>query len=112
MLHRMHVALMSLVVSLASTACRAAAGPSAVDGGTSAPSASEAPARPKLGLAEAQAAALRRVPGAVIESELELERGRWVYSVEIQPDDRGQPRKEVEIDGDTGAVLTVEDEDD
>lgn len=111
MLPGMHVALMSLVLSLAPTACRAATAPTPVDAGTSAPTASrEAPAKPKLSLEAAQAAALKRVPGTVIDSELEREHGRWIYSIEIQPDDRQQPRKEVEIDGDTGAVVAVEDE--
>jgi uncharacterized membrane protein YkoI len=47
----------------------------------------------------------------VLASELERERGRWIYSIEIQPTDRAQPRKEVEVDGDTGAILAIEDED-
>jgi uncharacterized membrane protein YkoI len=109
----MHVALMSLILSLAPASCRTAttSTPTPVDAGSSAPVATrEAPARPKISLEAAQTAALRRVPGTVIDSELEREHGRWIYSIEIQPSDRQQPRKEVEIDGDTGSVLAVEDE--
>jgi len=107
----MHVALMSLILSLAPASCRTATAPTPVDAGSSGPVATrEAPARPKISLEAAQTAALRRVPGTVIDSELEREHGRWIYSIEIQPSDRQQPRKEVEIDGDTGSVIAVEDE--
>lgn len=106
----MHIAWM-FVLSLAPTACRAAPAPTLVDAGTSAPTGEAgASARPKLSLEEARAAALKRVPGTVIDAEQEREHGRWIYSFEIQPDDRQQPRKEVEIDGDDGSVIAVEDE--
>ncbi|MCY1056547.1 PepSY domain-containing protein [Nannocystis sp. SCPEA4] len=110
----MHVVLMSLFLSLAPTACRATTAPTPVDAGASAPVATtsrDAAAKPKLSLEEARAAALKQVPGTVISAELEREHGRWIYSVEIQPTDRQQPRKEVEIDGDDGSVVAVEVED-
>lgn len=61
---------------------------------------------------EARALALARVPsGRVIDAELEEEDGRLVYSYDLELD--GQPGlMEVEIDAMTGAVLSVEHEDD
>lgn len=66
----------------------------------------------KKTLAEAEALALRVVPGTVVESELEKERGRWVYAIEIRPDRGGEV--EVLIDADDGSTVAVEldDEDD
>lgn len=105
----MHTFVMSLVLSLA-PACSHAATP-ATTTTAPAPSASrEAAAKPKITAEAAQQAALKQVPGTVLASELEREHGRWIYSIEIQPTDRAQPRKEVEVDGDTGAVIAVEDE--
>ncbi|MDC0722246.1 PepSY domain-containing protein [Nannocystis bainbridge] len=108
----MHFLLMSLLLSLAPACSHAAT--------SATPTASTAPAAtapreattPKISLEAAQATALKRVPGTVIDAELERERGRWIYSIEIQPDDRSQPRKEVEVDGETGAIVHVEDEHD
>jgi uncharacterized membrane protein YkoI len=62
-------------------------------------------------LAEAEALALHVVPGTVVESELERERGRWVYSIEIRPARGGQV--EVLIDANDGSTVAIEpDEDD
>ncbi|WAS93448.1 PepSY domain-containing protein [Nannocystis punicea] len=110
----MHALLMSLLLSLAPSCGHAAT--SATPAGGSAPTAAatpprEAAAKPKISLEAAQATALKQVPGTVIDSELEREHGRWIYSIEIQPTDRAQPRKEVEVDGDTGSVILVEAED-
>jgi uncharacterized membrane protein YkoI len=66
---------------------------------------------PKKTLAEAAALALQAVPGTVVESELEKEHGRWVYSVEIRPTSRG-PEVEVLIDADSGQTIAIEEDDD
>lgn len=129
----MHLVLLSLFLSLAPAACQAATASPSANAGPSAPAPEhdatpaatpeheatpaaaperEPAAKPKLSLEDACAVALKRVPGTVVSAELEREHGRWVYSVEIQPSDRRQPRKEVEIDDDDGSVLAIEDEDD
>lgn len=49
-------------------------------------------------------------PGRLVELDLEMENGRWVYEVElITPQGR---LIEVELDAATGDILTVEDDDD
>jgi uncharacterized membrane protein YkoI len=60
--------------------------------------------------AEAEALALQVVPGTVVESELEKERGRWVYSVDIRPARGGEV--EVLIDAESGATVAVEEDGD
>ena len=117
----MHTFVMSLVLSLAPACSHAAtsANTSTTPAATASREAAapgstasrEAAAKPKITAEAAQEAALKRVPGTVLASELEREHGRWIYSIEIQPTDRAQARKEVEVDGDTGAILAVEDED-
>ncbi|MFY0537803.1 PepSY domain-containing protein [Nannocystis pusilla] len=117
----MHTFVMSLVLSLApacshaATSANTSTAPAATASrDTAAPEATasrEAAAKPKLTAEAAQATALKQVPGTVLASELEREHGRWIYSIEIQPTDGTQRRKEVEVDGDTGAVIAVEDED-
>jgi peptidase YpeB-like protein len=72
-----------------------------------------AAAKPKAGitLAQARAIALARVPGKIVDEEIEREHGRRVYSIEIAP--TGAPRgaiKEVVLDARDGRVLAVEDE--
>ncbi|MFZ6182682.1 PepSY domain-containing protein [Nannocystis pusilla] len=106
----MHTFVMSLVLSLA-PACGHAATSANTSTAPAASASREAAAKPKITAEAAQEAALKQVPGTVLASELEREHGRWIYSVEIQPTDRTQPRKEVEVDGDTGAIVAVEDED-
>jgi uncharacterized membrane protein YkoI len=78
---------------------------------TAAATAEPQPPTVKKTLAEAEALALQAVPGTVVESELERERGRWVYSVEIRPARGGEV--EVLIDANDGSTVAVEaDEDD
>jgi uncharacterized membrane protein YkoI len=65
----------------------------------------------KLSLSDARAKALSLVPGTVRAEELEHERGRWIYSFEIKP--AGETRKlikEVNVDADTGAIVSIETE--
>jgi uncharacterized membrane protein YkoI len=64
----------------------------------------------KKTLAEAEVLALQVVPGTIVESELEREKGRWVYSIEIRPDGGGEI--EVLIDADDGSTVAVEHDDD
>jgi hypothetical protein len=45
---------------------------------------------PQISLETARSTALGRVPGKVLEEELEREDGRMVYSFEIQPDEPGR----------------------
>jgi uncharacterized membrane protein YkoI len=50
--------------------------------------------------------ALARVPGTIVEAEVEKENGRLVYEVDIKTDDG--KRFEVEIDALTGEVIEAE----
>jgi uncharacterized membrane protein YkoI len=51
--------------------------------------------------------------GAVVAEELEFEGKRWIYSFEIKPKgEKGKRIKEVNIDADTGVVVSVDTEED
>ena len=56
----------------------------------------------------ARRTALARVPGQVIEEELEDEDGRWVYEFDIRPTRPGAADQEVVVDANTGQVVKVE----
>ena len=71
------------------------------------PARSEAPANP-VPIEDARRAALARVPGQVIEEELEEEGDRWVYEFDIQPSDPAAAPMEVLVDALTGEVVLVE----
>lgn len=64
----------------------------------------------KISSEQARKTALERVKGTVIEEELEKEKGRLVYSIEIR--DANQKVYDVEIDAKTGEVVNVEEEND
>lgn len=61
-----------------------------------------------VAMVDARNTALARVPGTVRHEELEFEGGRWIYSFEITTG--GPGIEEVNVDADTGALLTVEHE--
>jgi uncharacterized membrane protein YkoI len=74
----------------------------------SAPVSAREPHRAKLSMDEARAIALRTVPGKIVHAELENEKGRWIYSIEVRPEgERGRRVKEVNIDADSGAIVEV-----
>lgn len=63
----------------------------------------------KISMATARKAALARVPGTVLDQELEKEDGRWIYTFDIRPTPAIPGKiKEVHVDPDTGKVLKVE----
>ncbi len=64
----------------------------------------------KLSLADARKIALERVPGKIVDAELEKENGRLQYAFEICTAEG--KCFDVEIDAITGEILKVEDEDD
>jgi uncharacterized membrane protein YkoI len=67
----------------------------------------------KVAIADARAKALNLVPGTLVKEELEHEKGRWIYSFEIRPaGETGKVIKEVNIDADTGAVVSVDTDED
>ncbi|MDB4995127.1 MAG: Peptidase propeptide and domain [Myxococcaceae bacterium] len=67
----------------------------------------------KIAIADARAKALSLVSGTLIKEELENEHGRWIYSFEIKPTgEKGKSIKEVNIDADTGAVISIDTETD
>lgn len=59
----------------------------------------------------ARRTALARVPGQVLEEELEDEDGRSVYEFDIQPTQSGTPVQEVVVDANTGQIVKVETDD-
>lgn len=62
---------------------------------------------PRLGMEDARRIALQHVPGGRIESiELDYERGRAIYEVEVR-DTQGREH-ELEIDANDGTVLRAE----
>ncbi len=58
----------------------------------------------------ARQTALARVPGQVLEEELEHDDGRLVYEFDIRPTAPGVPDQEVVVDATTGQVLEVDDD--
>jgi uncharacterized membrane protein YkoI len=63
--------------------------------------------RPRLSEAEARTIALERVPGTVVDADLEREKGVWVYEFEIQPTATGVPKQEVLVHADDGTIVSV-----
>lgn len=67
----------------------------------------------KIAIADARAKALSLVAGRLVAEELEHEDGRWIYSFEIKPTgETGKLIKEVNIDADTGALVSIDTEKD
>lgn len=66
----------------------------------------------KISMAEARAAALKRVPGTILEEDLENENGRLQYAFDVCSENK--QIFDVEIDAKTGEVLkaALDDEDD
>jgi len=63
-------------------------------------------AQAKIGAAQARETALRAVPGAVKESDLETEHGRLIYSFEIKrPGERGIT--EVNVSAMDGSIVNI-----
>jgi uncharacterized membrane protein YkoI len=58
--------------------------------------------KPRIGMTQARAMALRLAPGKIISSEYEKEGGIWRYSFDIQQ--RGNVQ-EIGIDGRTGKIV-------
>lgn len=67
---------------------------------------SDFPSMAKISLQEAMQAALARVPGEVLKTELEDENGYLVYGVEVVSSDRSVT--DVKVDAGTGAVLALD----
>jgi uncharacterized membrane protein YkoI len=61
----------------------------------------------KVTIDQAVKTASEKVPGKIIEAELEKKHDKTVWEVEILTDDKTM--KEVHIDADSGAVIDVED---
>ena len=65
----------------------------------------------KVSMEQARATALRNVPGKIVHEELEHEKGRWIYSIEVRPaGETGKHVKEVNLDANTGEVVEIADE--
>jgi uncharacterized membrane protein YkoI len=64
--------------------------------------------KPRIAFEVARATALARVAGEVRHWEVEYEGHRWIYSFEIKA---GRPGiEEVNVDADTGVIVSVEHE--
>jgi len=66
--------------------------------------------RVKISAEQARKTALERIPGTIVEEEVEKENGRIVYSIEIR--DKDKKVFDVEVDAENGAIVNVEEEDD
>ena len=73
----------------------------AVGGATSAPAA----VAPPVGIDRAQAAALARAPGGLVNTTMNLDRGRLAYGVDIET--APGTVTSVEVDAGTGQVLRI-----
>lgn len=62
----------------------------------------------KIGMAKAKAIALKNASGKIQSSELEHEKGKWIYSFDIR--NAKGTISEVNIDAYTGTVVAVEEE--
>ncbi len=60
------------------------------------------PPKTKITMANAKTIALTREPGTVKSGELEHEKGRWIYSFDIQ---KGNDTREVNVDANTGSIV-------
>ena len=66
-------------------------------------------AKPKKSMKDAEKAALKEVPGKVIDHKMETEQGKNVYLFDIQPKGAATGTvKQVEVDANTGKVMTVD----
>ncbi|MEO8800774.1 MAG: PepSY domain-containing protein [Polyangiaceae bacterium] len=63
----------------------------------------------KVSLVQARAIALRAVPGKIRKEELENEKGKQIYSFDINTG--AKVDKEVNVDANTGTVVSIDDED-
>lgn len=65
--------------------------------------------RVKITAEQARQTALGKISGTIVEEELEKEKGRIVYSIEIR--DKDKKVFDVEVDAETGEIIRVEEED-
>jgi hypothetical protein len=83
-------------------------------GQTAAPTKSKMPAslkaQAKISLEEARATASKKVPGVMMEEELEKEHGKLVYSFDIQATGE-KDITEVQVSAMDGSIVSVEKED-
>lgn len=69
------------------------------------------PPHVKITMEQARATALQKVPGKIVHEELEHEKGRWIYSMEVRPaGETGKHVKEVNLDANSGEVVEIADE--
>ncbi len=67
----------------------------------------------KLTMERARTIALAKVPGTIVHGELEKEKGRWIYSIEVRPTgETGKRVKEVNLDANTGEIVEISVEND
>lgn len=75
------------------------------------PALAKAPPHVKITMEQARATALQKVPGKIVHEELEHEKGRWIYSMEVRPaGETGKHIKEVNLDANSGEVVEIADE--
>jgi uncharacterized membrane protein YkoI len=73
----------------------------------------KSPPAVKLTMEQARAIALGKVAGTIVHDELEKEKGRWIYSIEVRPTgETGRRVKEVNLDANTGEIVEVGSEND
>lgn len=69
--------------------------------------------QPKVAKETAEKTALQKAPGKIVDEELEKKHGRWIWSIEIKPEgETGKTIREINVDADTGEVVSEETEKD
>ncbi len=66
----------------------------------------------KIKKPEAEAIALKKVPGTVLDCDIEKRKTGLYWDVSVKPADGKVAKKKVRLDANTGAVLSVEDDND
>jgi len=61
---------------------------------------------------QAKAIALKEVPGTITDCDIEKRKTGLFWMIDITPTDTKLPKKQVKLDANTGAVLSVTDDDD
>jgi uncharacterized membrane protein YkoI len=75
------------------------------------PALAKTPPHLKVTMEQARATALQKVPGKIVHEELEHEKGRWIYSIEVRPaGETGKHIREVNLDANSGDVVEIGDE--
>lgn len=66
----------------------------------------------KIKKPEAESIALKKVPGTIIDSDIEKRKTGIFWDIKIKPSEGTVAKKKVRVDANSGVIVTVEDDDD